>query len=175
MTTPNDDLATITVDLASVVKGNGGTTEAVFTVRLSAAVSQTGTAPDATAGVTSGVSGAPVHPATAGSDYLAVDGPLTFAPGQTSLTVAVPVVGDNLAEFDEKFALVITDPVNATAGTSGTTGNVATIVNDDHAPVSVAGPGQIVDEGAVVTLDGSGSNDPDGDPLTYRGTSGTAP
>jgi len=34
-------------------------------------------------------------------------------------------------------------------------------------PVANAGQDQVVDEGRPVALDGSGSNDPDGDPLTY--------
>jgi hypothetical protein len=164
----NDDLPAITVNPVSVVEGNGGTTDAVFTVRLSGPSSQAVTAHYATAEMTpGGVTGAPVYPATSGSDFLPVDGTLTFAPGQTSLTVAVPVVGDKLVEADEQFALVISDPVNATAGTSGLTGAVATIVNDDHYPVPVAGPDRTVDEGAAVTFDGTGSSDLDGDPLSY--------
>jgi hypothetical protein len=35
------------------------------------------------------------------------------------------------------------------------------------APTAVIGPGQTVTSGTVVTLDGTGSNDPDGDKLTY--------
>jgi hypothetical protein len=40
----------------------------------------------------------------------------------------------------------------------------------NHAPVSNAGTAQIVNEGETVTLDGSGSSDPDDDPLTYHWT-----
>src|SRR5439155_13940881 len=42
---------------------------------------------------------------------------------------------------------------------------------DNHAPLAVVGPDQTVNLGATVTLDGSGSNDPDPlDKLTYEWT-----
>ena len=69
---------------ASVTEGNSGTTTANFTVTLSAAATSTVTVNYATANGT----------ATAGSDYVAASGTLTFTAGQTSKTIPVTVNGD---------------------------------------------------------------------------------
>ena len=103
---------------ATVTEGNTGTTNAVFTVSLSTASSQTVTVRYATANGT----------ATAGSDYTAVSGTLTFAPGQLTRTIAVPVLGDTVVEPNETFIVNLTSPTNATLSDSQGAG---TITNND--------------------------------------------
>ncbi len=52
--------------------------------------------------------------ATAGSDYRAASGSLSFAPGEMVKTVTVDVSDDTQAEGDEFFRLQLSGPVNAT-------------------------------------------------------------
>jgi hypothetical protein len=108
-----------------VTEGNSGTTNATFTVTLSPASTSTVTVDYATANGT----------ATAGSDYVAKSGTLTFAAGETTKTVAVTVNGDTADEPDETFHLSLSNPTNATLGTSQAT---ATILDDDVPTVSMS-------------------------------------
>src|SRR4051812_8040600 len=52
--------------------------------------------------------------ASAGTDYTAVNGTLTFAPGETAKTVEVPISDDALPEPTEQFALNLSSPAAAT-------------------------------------------------------------
>jgi chitinase len=115
---PPPGMPSLSVADVSVVEGNSGTVNATFTVRLSAASSSTVTVDYATANGT----------ATAGSDYVAVSGRLSFAAEETQKTVSVPVQGDTQVEPDETFFLNLSNPVGATLATSQATG---TIHNDD--------------------------------------------
>jgi MYXO-CTERM domain-containing protein/uncharacterized repeat protein (TIGR01451 family) len=117
----DDDGPTISVADNTVVEGNSGTTNAVFTVQLSAASPDTITVDYATADGT----------ATAGSDYTSTSGTLTFANRATSQTVTVPVTGDALDEPDETFFLDLSDPVQATISDAR---GQATISDDDPLP-----------------------------------------
>ena len=67
----------------SVVEGDVGTTNAVFSLVLNAPSAQTVTVAYSTANGT----------AVAGIDYEATSGVVTFAPGVTNQTIAVPVIG----------------------------------------------------------------------------------
>jgi hypothetical protein len=110
--------AQLSVADVSSTEGHSGATSAVFTVRLLPAASGTVTVSYSTANGT----------ATAGSDYTATSGTLTFAAGETSKTVAVPVLGDTVDESNETFYLNLTGPTGATISDGQATG---TIVDDD--------------------------------------------
>lgn len=69
--------------------------------------------------------------AVAGSDYQAAAGTLTIAPGQTTQTVTVQVVGDTQAEDDEYFTVSISNATNATLGNQTT---YQYIQDDDRIP-----------------------------------------
>ena len=66
--------------------------------------------------------------ATAGSDYLPTNGTITFAPGEISKTISVPVRGDAGPETNETFRVMLSDAVNAAVTRAIA---IATIVDDD--------------------------------------------
>lgn len=72
--------------------------------------------------------------ASAGSDYVAVTRTLTFLPGESVQTVAVPLVDDAAHERAETFHLRLSHPVGATLGTSQAT---ATIGANDMAATAL--------------------------------------
>jgi len=83
----------VSIDDVTVVEPDSGTTTAEFTVTLSAASTSPVTVNYATADVS----------ATAGSDYVAASGTLTFAAGETSKPLPVTVNGDTTPEPGESF------------------------------------------------------------------------
>ena len=115
-----------TVSIADVraPEGNAGAADATFTVTLSAASAQTVTVQYATADGT----------ATAGSDYTARSGTLTFAPGQTTQPILVPILGDLVDEPDETFRVVLSAPTGATLARAEAVGTIAD--DDDAAPTA---------------------------------------
>jgi len=135
---------TLTINNASVTEGSSGTTTATFTVTLSPTSAQTVTVAYATANGT----------ATAGSDYVAKTGTLTFAPGVSTQAIAVTVNGDTTPEATETFVVNLSSPSNAVLGVAQGAGS---IVNDDGA----AGPtitlsSTTVNPGDVITANLTG-------------------
>src|SRR5829696_2498875 len=114
----------ISVHDAVVVEGNSGTTQATFVVALSGPSSQSVSFSFATSNGT----------ATAGSDYIATSGALTFAPGEVEKPVVVLVNGDTVDEAQETLFLDISNVQNATVNSSRGTGF---IVDDDGPTISI--------------------------------------
>ena len=138
-------------------------------------------APNADAGLTQSVpEDTPVSLAGLGSDqdreeqlqltyaWTQTAGPAVVLTGADTLypSFQAPIVtagGDPEAMVTLKFELTVTDPNSAPA-----IDDVEIIVtNVDHAPIANAGGIYNANEATAVTLDGSLSNDPDGDLLTH--------
>ena len=100
----NDTAPTLSIADVSLAEGNAGLTEATLTISLSAATAKTVTVDYAT------LSGSAVQ----GSDFTPGLGRLTFAPGETSKTVAVQVLADRTVETDETLRVILANAVNAT-------------------------------------------------------------
>jgi hypothetical protein len=114
-------LPRLTINNVTVTEGTGGTTTAVFTVSLSAATTDTVTV---NFGTTDGSAAAP-------NDFLARNGTLTFAPGDTTETIVVDVISDSIDESNEQFFVRLTNAMNAVIGTSQ---GIGTITDDDVSP-----------------------------------------
>jgi hypothetical protein len=99
---------TVTLSIADPVpltEGDTGSTNMVFTVTRSGDTGPSLTVQYQTVDGT----------AHAGTDYTATSGTLSFASGQTTATISVPVLGDTLDEPDEAFTVTLS---NALAGSS---------------------------------------------------------
>jgi subtilisin-like proprotein convertase family protein len=152
--TGNIECVTLTINDHLVVSGGGGcgaslsindvttpeTGNAVFNVTLSEPAAGPVTVAFTTADGT----------ATAGADYTATSGTLTFAPGDTVETVTVPILPDTLDENDETFNVNLSAPSGATIS-DGT--GVGTITDDDLPPnIVVADVSQLEGNSGTTTF-----------------------
>ena len=114
----DDDAPELSIDDAPAVS-EGETAE--FTVRLSATSGRAVTVSYRTMDGT----------AVAGSDYKSASGELRFEPGETTQTVTVETLADELAEDTEQFTVELSAPLGATVADGVGEG---TISDDDDAP-----------------------------------------
>ena len=120
-------------------EGDAGATPCPFAVTLTPASGRTVSVGYATQPGT----------ATAGTDFTAVSGSLTFAPGTAGVPRSVDVLGDTAVEANETFTLVLASPVNAVlAGGPG----VGIVLDDDAASLSSLE----LTHGAVLRADAAG-------------------
>ena len=114
----NDDAPELSIDDVPAVS-EGETAE--FTVRLSATSGRAVTVSYRTVDGT----------AVAGSDYKSASGELRFEPGETTQTVTVETLADELAEDTERFTVELSAALGATVADGVGEG---TISDDDDAP-----------------------------------------
>jgi fibro-slime domain-containing protein/uncharacterized repeat protein (TIGR01451 family) len=104
VTITDDDETRISIDDVRVTEGQNGTTDAVFTVKLSVPSDRQVRVASATAAGT----------ATEGEDYDAASDTLVFAAGEVEKTVTVRVIGDGLLESEEEtFTVELSNAENA--------------------------------------------------------------
>jgi hypothetical protein len=146
--TISDDDAAPTVSIAdtSLTEGHSGSSNMTFTVILSTASGKAVSVNYATSNST----------ATAGSDYTASSGTLNFAAGETSKTFTVAIWGDTSLEGNETITATLSNPTNATLGTSTATG---TINDDENAtPVNTVPVAQTTNEDVAKVFSSGNSN-----------------
>lgn len=121
----------MTVSSPSVAEGNSGTSVMNFVLTLDQVPNQSYTFSYTTSGGT----------ATAGTDYVAQSGQVSFVAGQTTAQVSVVINGDTTYENNETVGLTVSG-ANLWANASGT----GTIVNDDSNIINYtsANPEQLV-------------------------------
>ncbi len=165
-TIANDDPG-LSIDSPSVVEGDGGSVNLVFTVTLDPASSSQVTVNYADAGTGT---------ATSGTDYtaLAASTTLTFAANETSKTITVSVTGDTINEPDETVIITLSSASGADIVTASGTG---TITNNDTPNFSIDSPSVAEGDSSTTTLTFTVSLNPASyQPVTvdYAQTGGTA-
>ncbi len=126
-TISNDDSASIAINDVTLAEGNSGSSNFVFTVTLTGAVSGGFTVPFSTSNGT----------ATQPGDYASNSGTLTFTgSANETKTVTVAVVGETILEPNETFTVNLGAPSNAAVTVSDGSG-LGTINNDDAASIAI--------------------------------------
>ena len=130
---------------------------AVVTVNLDPASTGTVTVYYATRDSTAGL-------AKGGEDYTATSGTLTFAPGETSKTITIEILGDDIYEGLERFVTELSSPSGATLPQYP--GQTIEIVSDEAVPTAQMAPVTLNEGGGTMTLTLRLSH-PSGEEITY--------
>ncbi|QDU49298.1 glycosyl hydrolase family 8 [Gimesia panareensis] len=147
---PEEVIPVVSISGATIAEGDSNSVLATLTISLSEAATQPVTVNYQTSNGT----------ATAGEDYEASSGQVSFAVGETSKTISVRIYGDTQVEADEQFYVTLSSPIGAVLD-AGTATATNTITNDDvvtnENETAVATPF----ETAVTISIGTSSGDPD--------------
>ncbi len=120
----NDDATGLSISNVTQVEGNTGTSTMAFNVSLSAPNKDPVTVNFATSDGS----------ATAGSDYVARSGTLTFASNVQNQPLAITINGDAIFENDETFNVTLSAPGGATIANASAIG---TITDEDVLGLSI--------------------------------------
>lgn len=140
----DEPISRVSIGNASLPEGDSGTSDMTFTVTLDVATVLPVTFDYQTNDDT----------AVAGSDYSSASGTVQIAPGDTTATIAVEIVGDTENENDERFGIALSNfSLNAAVLDDAAVG---IITNDDGTPGWQTS--QILDVGRAfsVTMDSQG-------------------
>jgi len=120
----------LSINNVTITEPDSGTTDAVFTVTLSAPSAQTVRVNYFSMSANISFS---ISPATKGADFESIPGTITFLPGETTKTINIPVKGDLIDEFDQFFAVALTTPINARISDGKGLGTIL----DNDAPATI--------------------------------------
>jgi len=135
----SNGILAITSTNGTQTEGNSGTKDFTFTVTRSGNTINSSSANWAVSG-----SGTNQADATDFGGTLPT-GTVNFAAGESSKTITVNVSGDTTIEPDEGFTVTLSNPTNATIGT--TTGVIGTITNDDTQVTLAVSPNTVTEDG----------------------------
>jgi hypothetical protein len=117
---------TLSVSDVSVTEGDAGVANATFNINLSGPADRP---------VSVSFYSAASSDALKDVDFQTTQGRVTFAPGTTSQTINVPIVGDTIDEFDEQFSVLLAHPLNAKISQARSQGTI--LDNDPQPTVSI--------------------------------------
>jgi hypothetical protein len=120
---PMPVVPSFSINDVTIVEGDAGMSTAIFTVTLTNPNAVASTVQYATANGT----------ATAGTDYVATSGTLTFNPGTTTQTITVTIIGDAIKEANETFFVILSNPTNAVIADGQ---GVGIIIDNDRSVIS---------------------------------------
>ena len=144
----SDDRPYLSANSPSVQEGDSGATTLTFTARLTDANGRTQASTE-TITANYQVLSESGDSATAGKDYTAASGTVTFAPGETSGTIDVSVMGDTEVEGDETLTLKWVAPwTNVLLASYTATGTIKN--DDDSATLTIADAS--ADEGKAIAF-----------------------
>jgi Tol biopolymer transport system component len=153
----NDDSPRLSVGDATAAEDDAGIASMLFTLTLSSAAGEVVNVDVSTQDGT----------ATSASDYITASGSVTFNPGETTKTFAVPLRADTQPEPDETFTLLLS---NARGATILDGAAVGTIKDDDSLPALSAGFAEVTegDSGTVAGTIGVGLSKPSTETVTVE-------